>query len=172
MDKGHSLLELMVVIAVGAVLAAVTLPTLGWVLETQRRAAAINRLVAAIHLARSEVLRRSESVTICASPDGRRCGSTDDWNAGWRMFIGEPPGQNRENLAEHRAGDELRVIANRARFTFRTPVRRSTNGTVTFCPRNDDAGSARADVVNHVGRPRLDAGAQVSARCVAAADRA
>jgi type IV fimbrial biogenesis protein FimT len=78
---GFTLIELMITLAVFAVLLAVMVPsyndmTLGSKLRSQA-----NDLVAGAVLARSEAIKRNQSVTLCASSDGATC--TGTWANGW-----------------------------------------------------------------------------------------
>lgn len=170
MQHGHTLAEAVASIAVASALLTATLPSALRTLDQNRRATEINRLVASIHLARSEARRRGMTVTVCPSADGAGCGPREDWGAGWLVYAGErwdgaaAHWTDGEILHVHRSRGTRAVIANRDRFSFRAHGgRRSTNGTITFC--HAHAGAARAVVVNHMGRPRLDAGPAVDARC-------
>lgn len=78
---GFTLVELMVAIAVLAVLLGIAVPmftdsTLGSRLRTQA-----NDLAGAALLARSEAIKRNQAVTLCASSDGATC--TGAWASGW-----------------------------------------------------------------------------------------
>ena len=78
---GFTLVELMITIAVLAIVMAIALPsfndmTLGSKLRSQA-----NDLVAGAVLARSEAIKRNQTVTLCASSDGATC--TGTWANGW-----------------------------------------------------------------------------------------
>ena len=81
---GFTLLELMVTVAVIAILAAIALPSFSRVIASNRVASGVNEFIAATNMARSEAIRRGTKSGICASSDGATCGS--DWNAGYLIY--------------------------------------------------------------------------------------
>lgn len=76
---GFNLVELAVVVAVLALLAAIGTPRMIALINSNRLAGATGELVAALQLARSEAIRRSARVTVCASANGITCASSTSW---------------------------------------------------------------------------------------------
>jgi len=158
---GISLLELLIVVAVAGVLLSTGVPGLRSLVQDNRRAAAVNRSVHAIHLARGEAAKRARYVTLCKSGGGRNCaGGNLPWSNGWIAFVNE----DRDEPPQLDAGEDVllreppqmhvEVTGNRNAFTFRPFHQRSTNGTLVFCD-SRGADSARALIVSHTGRPRV-----------------
>lgn len=85
--RGFSLIELMITIAVLAILLTIGLPSFQSSLRSNRVATASNELMASLNLARTEALRNPNGAAICASADGESC--SNDWNAGWIVWIDE-----------------------------------------------------------------------------------
>jgi len=81
---GFTLIELMVTVAVVAILAAVAFPSLQETLRSNRVTAASNDLLASLALARSEAVRGTRGAGICSSADGASCGG--NWNNGWIVW--------------------------------------------------------------------------------------
>lgn len=82
--NGFTLLELMVTIAIAAILISLALPSFQEVLRSNRVSTATNELLASLSMARSEAIRDAGSAGVCASSDGASCGA--DWNAGWLIW--------------------------------------------------------------------------------------
>lgn len=84
---GFSLVELMVTIAVAAILLAIAAPSFTQVIADNRAASAANDLLASLQFARSEAVKRARPVSLCPSNDGQTCvsGGTS-WQEGWIVF--------------------------------------------------------------------------------------
>lgn len=81
---GFSMIELMVTVAIVAILAAVALPSFEGVLRSNRVATTTNQLVASLMLARSEATRNPNGAALCTSTNGATCGG--GWNDGWMVW--------------------------------------------------------------------------------------
>lgn len=81
--NGFTLMELIITIAVAAVLAALALPDFSRFLIRGHILTQANTLVADLTLARSEAVRRQEPVTLCVSTDGASCNANAGWQSGW-----------------------------------------------------------------------------------------
>lgn len=87
--KGMTLIELVVAVAIFAVLASLTVPNLKSFLRSNRLTSATNDLASSLNMARSEAVKRSTSIKLCISnADQSDCntGSTS-WEDGWLAFI-------------------------------------------------------------------------------------
>jgi type IV fimbrial biogenesis protein FimT len=152
---GVTLIELVVVVAVAAILAAAAVPALGHLVLNARRAAAMEAVVRGAWFARGEAARRAAPVVLCPSADGAGCDSdAGAWASGWIVTAGAGALRQGEGPGDRRAV----LKANRLEFVFRPHDRRSTNGTIAWC---DERGErhAKAVVISPTGRPRLQAGA-------------
>mgnify|MGYP002776555428 FL=1 len=82
-NKGFTLIELMVVIAIVAIVSAIALPSLNAFIDSTRFSAKANDLVAALSYARSEAVKRNATVSVCPSTG---CTSPSaNWSAGWQV---------------------------------------------------------------------------------------
>ncbi|MDZ7585445.1 MAG: GspH/FimT family protein [Thiobacillus sp.] len=89
--RGFTLVELVVVLAVGAVLLAMAIPSYAFLVNSSRLAAVTNDLVTALHLARSEAIKRGMRVTVCKTSNAMAetpvCDTTASWQQGWLVFV-------------------------------------------------------------------------------------
>lgn len=86
--SGFTLIELIVVVALVAILTVIATPPLQSMVRNNRAAAQANQLVSALHIARSEAITRGASISLCARADsGSGCSSgRADWTQGWLVF--------------------------------------------------------------------------------------
>ena len=71
-QKGFSLVELLVVVAILGVLAGLAAPSFTSLIRSNRLTAAANDLLGAVALARSEALKRAQRVVLCTILDKDR----------------------------------------------------------------------------------------------------
>ena len=159
-NQGFTLFELLITMLLIALISSLAVPSLAGSMARQRQTVEINALFHAIHLARKESIMRRKVVSLCPSLDGLKCTPGRDWSAGWLMFENKdrdsPPriDDGEPVLASHRAGDRVRISANRKGFTLRATFLRATNGTFVFCDPKQRI-TPKALVVSYTGRPRV-----------------
>lgn len=164
-QRGFTLGEVLTTLAVTGVSLSLVVPSFGKVAESNLRAAAVNELVATLHVARSEALARNSTVAICPSADGETCARTA-WDAGWIRFV--------DANANYRADDgetvlggvpgltglEIRTVAFATAFAYSptgrvlSPDATAGGGDFLFCGK---AGSTAPQVVmvSALGQPVL-----------------
>lgn len=84
--RGFTLIELMVTIAVAAILMALAAPSMTTLIGSNRIQAEAASLVGDMQFARAEAIKRGIDVTICPSSDGAACLATTSWHSGWMVF--------------------------------------------------------------------------------------
>lgn len=174
MMRGFTLQEVLVSLLIGGTVITGG-STLWGVLQESAKTAAANDLVAHLHLARSEAVKRQVRVNICASNDQSSCAvpSADhtSWHHGWVVYADT----NRngrldadELLRVHRPlGRSLVIHTSAARHQIGyQPTGTSGGSTVTFalC---DARGSkfARYVIVSNSGRARVARKSSSTVQC-------
>ncbi len=90
-QSGFTMIELMVTVAVVAILAAIALPSFQQSMRSSRVATTTNEVIASLSLARTEAIRGLGAAGVCASTDGLSCASSTDWAAGWVVWREDQP---------------------------------------------------------------------------------
>jgi type IV fimbrial biogenesis protein FimT len=167
-DAGLTLVELLVAMAVLGILLGIGVPALGQFATESRLTATTNRLVSALHLARSEAVRRNTRVTLCASADGVFCAAEGDWDQGWIVFV------DGSGTGARAVEDPILAVGESAApgvaVTGNQPVQRYVSyvglgatrrangslqmGTLTVCA----GAEGRRVIISRTGRPRQEHG--------------
>ena len=97
-QDGLTMIELMITLAVLAVLLAIGIPSFEGLVASTRVTNATNELLSAFAQARSEAIRRGQRVTICISANGAQCTNAGNWEQGWIIFSDATRAGNVANL--------------------------------------------------------------------------
>ncbi|WP_324997127.1 GspH/FimT family pseudopilin [Salinisphaera sp.] len=84
--RGFTLLELMVTLAVAAVLLTIAIPSYRGLVQRNALTAQVNDLVGDLNYARSQAITRGKSVYLCTSADGNTCENRGNWSQGWIVY--------------------------------------------------------------------------------------
>lgn len=167
--QGFTLVELAIALGVLAILVTIAIPAYTAMLTVHRLAAQANDLLTALHLARSEAIKRNTRVVVCKSAGGADCAGAGGWEQGWIVFA------DANNNASLDAGEDLlrREMALLAGYTLsgNGPVAAYVSytptgltklvsgafqaGTLTLCPPTLNVDEARQIVIGISGRPRV-----------------
>ncbi len=160
--RGHSLVELGIVLAIAGLTLSLAAPGLRDLVLSARMAAAVNELVHDLHLARNRAIHLGQAVTLCQSPDGAQCGTSRQWEGGWIVFTDPDedrllgPGETLLARRPARPGLDLRFSAfgsPRNVTYYPTGWTWNRNGTFTLCDARGP-GAARAVILHRSGRVR------------------
>ncbi|HSN00539.1 MAG TPA: GspH/FimT family pseudopilin [Rudaea sp.] len=92
-QSGFTLIEALVTMTVAVILTAMAAPSFKLTFQNNRMISQSNDLLGALVYARSEAIELNQNVTICASSDGKTCGTS--WAQGWIVCQDDdatPPG--------------------------------------------------------------------------------
>ncbi|MGB5438453.1 MAG: GspH/FimT family pseudopilin [Gammaproteobacteria bacterium] len=85
-QKGFTLIELIVTMSVAIIVVTVGVPSFRDVVKNSRITAQTNEFLASVNVARSEAVKRGETMTLCPSEDGIECEEDEvkktDWSLG------------------------------------------------------------------------------------------
>lgn len=88
--RGFTAIELMVTIAIAAILAALAAPSFTPIMERWRVRQAVEGLQSTFYFARSEAIKRGGNVVIEKLPNGTNgcttASNTNDWGCGWQVL--------------------------------------------------------------------------------------
>lgn len=159
-QHGMTVIELMIALAVVAILATVGVPAMARFMAENRVVAKTNLMISHIQFARHSAVTRRAHVVACPSHDQRTCSGGNRWDRGWIIFI------DRDNdHAPDSPEDVLRVVAPEKDLLLHSAGRHrvrfqpmgtayGTNLTIRVCDAHGRA-RARAIVVSNPGRVRV-----------------
>lgn len=96
---GLSLAELVVVLGLVAITAAIAAPGLGTIVQTQQLRLAASDLYSAIQLTRSQAIARNERVILTAND-----AAGSDWSRGWTVYV------DRDHDLQPGVGDDIVAV--------------------------------------------------------------
>ena len=161
-SHGFTLIELIITLAIVAIIAAFGIPNVSAMVQTNRMAAAMNGLSASFAYARSEAITRHHEVVVCKSYDGTSCIREGGWEQGWIIFHDLNGNEKRdEDERIFRVQDSLPpgISVDFSAFRSEHFVHywatgfTKMNGTFTFCQENNRL-KPKALILSKVGRIR------------------
>lgn len=161
---GLSLVELLVTLAVAAVLTGMAVPAFRDLVADRRGSAAINQIVGAVQYARNAAVTHHATVTLCPGTD-RRCLARDQWHRGALLFLdrngngvleANDPVLGRLPSLDDGGRIYWRSFRNRGYLQFMPRGYTAwQNGNFLYCAAGGAATEARMVILNPQGRLRI-----------------
>lgn len=157
--NGYTVIELMLTIAILAIIASVAMPPLTDFINRYRSEVVRQRLFDLIALSRSRAYGHGKIYTLCASSDSNLCGT--DWSQGALLF------EDRDGNGDRGTGEIIERVMqplpdegslewnnNRDYLQFRpNGLTRWQMGNFTYCPPDGDEKYGWIIILNATGRP-------------------
>jgi type IV fimbrial biogenesis protein FimT len=148
--RGITLLELCFGLAIVAVLAGLSLPSLRATRASGAVHAAVFELAVGLQQARASAIVQARPGTLCIADATGRCLRGNGPAKSWRVFL---EGDVESTLALRGVPDGVVLYATRPRITFWPHTGAAGASTLTICPVHGDA-RPRAIVISQSGRAR------------------
>jgi type IV fimbrial biogenesis protein FimT len=159
-QRGLTLPELLIGLGVASLLVMAAIRYLPHGIQSARMTTDVNRFVKALHLARSEAVKRQRHLVLCPAAAGDACARRAGWEDGWLLFASDDNRERETTEALLDRGPPLNTgismhSGRRNRIVYQPDGSSGgSNSSFTFCDRR---GLARARVIclSGTGRPRL-----------------
>ena len=160
-QSGFTMVELMVTIAVLAILAGLALPSFQASLRSNRVATTSNEVLASLSLARTEAIRGIGRAGVCPSASGTACAANADWAAGWVVWQETPAAGGPVFTVVRVIQPKQRTVVNgpAAGVDFTAQGRAQGGATQVDVAPSDAAAPARCIRVGVTGQSRIEQGA-------------
>lgn len=172
-SNGYTILELMLAVAIVAIVAGFAVPSFLSTVRANRTVTINNELVSALTLARSEAIKRGNRVTVCPTADQTTCLAGGTWESGWMVFE-DPAGAGTVDSGEDilrvweaaTGGTTIRAagsFSNFVSFVGSGETRAAPSNTDSFyvCNKEGELANGRTITVGVIGYAKTEKGAAV-----------
>ncbi len=161
--QGFTLIELIIVLAIGGILFSSALPAFSRLIAKNQQTAQLHTLFHHHQLARSEAIRTNLAVLLCKSNDAQHCTPKSKWSDGWIIFSDTNNNKKidgNERVVYIQQALSVNLSLKYKGFGSHHYVRyfpaglSSTNGTFTLCNQFGES-LAKSIIISRTGRARM-----------------
>ena len=116
-NYGFTIIELLVTVAILAILSAIAIPSFNELIDSNARRTQLASIGGDLRHARGEALGKRQEVVICSSANGTTCSGNTDWSNGWIIFLDRNINQLPDYGTNTCALDEDCLVSSRAALT-------------------------------------------------------
>jgi type IV fimbrial biogenesis protein FimT len=144
-EAGFTLIEMMIVLAIGAILLTVAVPSFVSMTKNNKLTSHVNTLVSHVHFARAEASKRGTRIILCRTADptaaSPTCGGTAyTWSKGWLVYaLGDTTGRTSPYLYD--SDEDTLLLLGQARAGVTIKTNNNVNNNLEF---KDDGSTAES----------------------------
>lgn len=168
-NSGFTLIEMIVTVTIVAIFASFAVPSFSELIKNNRIPTTANEFISSLVLARSEALKRSRDVSLCASNNQTTCNGGTDYSDGWIVYAdcdgndaltAGPVDCNDDSVLDeeeiikvHNGFEKIFINSGSNNITFLFSGR-IANATTFNLGHESDSATVKQVVINRVGRIR------------------
>jgi type IV fimbrial biogenesis protein FimT len=157
-QRGVTLLEMMIALAVSAIVLTLVAPNVQEILTKNRITAEVNEMSGLLQFARFTSIDQRANTVLCPSANFETCNT--DWNGPKIVFIDENGNDDRDAdepllLSSQNISRNNVMTSSADLYRFLDIGGTDTPGTITLCPRDGEEKFARALFISLQGRSRI-----------------
>jgi len=139
LEKGFTLVELVVTIAVAAIALAIAVPSFSGLIESSKERAARDLLVSSINAAKEQAQSQRVNVYICASDDGSTC--SNNWASDWLVYEDNDSSStlNADDIIISSLSSKILKIQSDTEQVSFSPTGHTTTNTFQICSNTDNS---------------------------------
>src|SRR3569832_2387550 len=154
-QRGLTLIEAMITLAIAAILLTLAVPSLQDFITRNRLNKKVKNFVAALYVARCESVMRQQKNNQRPSATPPTCASNNNWHQGWSLYSNVNGTNEVIQQNPPLPGDRFVITSGRNVITFNPRGQSGTNDTFTICDTGAIANTRRV-VLSPEGRVRTE----------------
>lgn len=159
-NRGFTLIELMITLAVGSILLGISIPSFTHAVHKHQSKSAAHHLLSAYQFSRYEAVKRGKTLTVCGTDDGITCSRIwhNDlvvfWDKNSNNTIEPNERIRRFSFNHHKGFIKTRISLRQTYIHLRPDGSNKQFGSFIYCNPASRA-TTRQVVFNRIGRPRI-----------------